>query len=49
MESCKDITDELYRYAEKYREPPTGREVEGTPELIAKYCYHCGQRLDWGE
>ena len=36
MESCKEIVDELYRYAEKYREPPWGREVEGTPELLER-------------
>lgn len=33
---CKDVVDELYRYAEKYREPPTGMEVEGTAELLEK-------------
>ena len=43
MESCKDITDELYRYAEKYREPPMGREVEGTPELLEKVAKYIGE------
>lgn len=43
MGRCKEIVDELYRYAEKYREPPTGREVEGTPELLEKAAKYIGE------
>ena len=28
------VSDRLREYAKSYREPPTGREVEGTVELL---------------
>ena len=41
MESCTDIANELRRYAEQYRQPPTGREIAGTPELLEKAANEC--------
>lgn len=35
------------RYTDCYRCPICKRAFSGTG--IAKYCYHCGQRLDWGD
>lgn len=34
------------RYTDEYRCPTCGGAFTGTG--IADYCYHCGQRLDWG-
>lgn len=36
-----------YRYTDTYRCPKCGGNFCGTG--IADYCYHCGQKLDWGE
>lgn len=35
------------RYTSSYSCPNCGGGFTGTG--IADYCYHCGQRLDWGE
>ena len=35
------------RYTDSYRCPRCGGGFNGTG--IADYCYHCGQRLDWGD
>lgn len=35
------------RYTDCYRCPICKRAFFGTG--IAKYCYHCGQKLDWGD
>lgn len=35
------------RYTSAYSCPNCGRSFTGTG--IAKYCYHCGQKLDWSE
>ena len=43
MESCKGMVDELYRYAEKYKESPTGRAVEGTSELLERAAKYIGE------
>lgn len=32
----EELIKSLMDYAEKYRQPPYGREVEGTPELLEK-------------
>lgn len=44
----KPIEDEIQdiRYVTKYTCPTCGGKFTGT---LAKYCYHCGQRLDWNE
>lgn len=34
------ITERLREYAKAYREPPTGREVEGTVELLEEAAEH---------
>ena len=36
-----------YRYTDTYRCPNCGGNFSGTG--IANYCYHCGQKLDWGD
>ena len=38
---------EGYRYTDTYRCPNCGGNFSGTG--IANYCYHCGQKLDWGD
>ena len=38
---------EGYRYTDTYRCPNCGGNFAGTG--IANYCYHCGQKLDWGD
>ena len=43
----KNIGIEGYRYTDTYRCPNCGGNFTGTG--IAKYCYHCGQKLDWSE
>lgn len=35
------------RYTDSYRCPSCGGGFTGTG--IADYCYHCGQKLDWGD
>lgn len=35
------------RYADVYRCPNCKRAFSGMG--IGKYCYHCGQRFDWGD
>lgn len=42
----KDREQEI-RYTSAYSCPTCGRGFTGTG--IADYCYHCGQKLDWGE
>ena len=42
----KKIEAEGYRYTDTYRCPTCGGNFSGTG--IADYCYHCGQKLDWG-
>lgn len=42
----KDRTQGI-RYTSAYSCPNCGRGFTGTG--IAKYCYHCGQRLDWSD
>jgi len=34
--TIEKLTKELAAYAKAYREPPYGREVEGTPELLER-------------
>lgn len=36
-----------FRYTETYNCPRCSKGFQGTG--IAKYCYHCGQRLKWEE
>lgn len=36
------ITERLRAYAKTYREPPTGREVEGAVELLEEAAEHIG-------
>lgn len=43
----KNVKTEGYRYTDTYRCPTCGGNFSGTG--IADYCYHCGQKLDWGE
>ena len=43
----KKIEAEGYRYTDTYRCPTCGGNFSGTG--IAYYCYHCGQKLDWGD
>ena len=43
----KNVKAEGYRYTDTYRCPTCGGNFSGTG--IADYCYHCGQKLDWGE
>ena len=38
---------EGHRYTDTYRCPNCGGNFSGTG--IANYCYHCGQKLDWGD
>lgn len=38
--------NEGLRYTDAYRCPACGGNFAGT--VIAEYCYHCGQALDWG-
>ena len=38
---------EGYRYTDTSRCPNCGGNFSGTG--IANYCYHCGQKLDWGD
>ena len=38
---------EGYRYTDTYRCPNCGGNFSRTG--IANYCYHCGQKLDWGD
>lgn len=40
-------SEQYIRYTDTYRCPTCGGNFSGTG--IADYCYHCGQRLDWGE
>ena len=40
-------TEELFCYTETYKCPRCSKEFQGTG--IARYCYHCGQRLKWEE
>lgn len=44
----KPIEDEIQdiRYVAKYTCPTCGGKFTGT---LAKYCYHCGQKLDWSD
>lgn len=44
----KPIEDEIQdiRYVTKYTCPTCGGKFTGT---LAKYCYHCGQALDWSK
>ena len=35
------------RYTDSYRCPSCNGSFTGTG--IADYCYHCGQKLDWGD
>lgn len=39
--------EQYIRYTSEYSCPNCGRGFTGTG--IAKYCYHCGQKLDWSE
>ena len=41
-----NVEAEGYRYTKTYRCPTCGGNFSGTG--IANYCYHCGQKLDWG-
>ena len=43
----KKTESEGYRYTDTYRCPNCGGNFSGTG--IANYCYHCGQKLDWGD
>ena len=43
----KNVGIEGYRYTDTYRCPTCGGNFSGTG--IAKYCYHCGQAIDWSE
>lgn len=43
---CKS-DEQTTRYTADYRCPKCNGMFTGTG--IANYCYHCGQRLDWGE
>lgn len=43
----KKIEVEGYRYTDTYKCPTCEGIFSGTG--IADYCYHCGQKLDWGE
>ena len=43
----KKTESEGYRYTDTYRCPNCGGNFSGTG--IADYCYHCGQKLDWGD
>lgn len=36
-----------FRYADMYKCPSCSGIFTGTG--IADYCYHCGQKLDWGD
>ena len=38
---------EGYRFTDTYKCPACARDFSGTG--IARYCYHCGQALDWSE
>ena len=40
-------SEQHIRYTDTYRCPTCGGNFSGTG--IADYCYHCGQRLDWGK
>ena len=40
-------TEEGFCYTETYKCPRWSKEFQGTG--IARYCYHCGQRLKWEE
>lgn len=40
------ISDRLREYAKSYREPPTGREVEGTVELLEEAAEHIDRLSD---
>lgn len=40
-------TEEGFCYTETYKCPRCSKEFQGTG--IARYCYHCGQRLKWEE
>ena len=39
--------NQVVRYANTYYCPICNLGITGTN--IAKWCYHCGQKLDWGE
>ena len=43
----KKTESEGYRYTDTYRCQNCGANFSGTG--IANYCYHCGQKLDWGD
>ena len=40
-------SEQHMRYTDTYRCPTCGGNFSGTG--VADYCYHCGQRLDWGK
>lgn len=40
------VSDRLREYAKSYREPPTGREVEGTVELLEEAAEHIDRLSD---
>ena len=40
-------SEQHIRHTDTYRCPTCGGNFSGTG--IADYCYHCGQRLDWGK
>lgn len=41
-----DVSKVKIRYVETYMCPVCGRSFSGR---IAKYCYNCGQAIDWSE